>query len=70
MRHIYSAAKTKQNNKKRQGSRTRITTLSESKIVIRQTCQPMIKENLETHEKNLEILQKVARFYFFCPINI
>ena len=21
-----------------------------------QTCQPLIKENLETHEKNLEIL--------------
>ena len=72
MRHIYSAAKTKQNNnnKKRQGSGTRITTFSDSKIVIMQTCQPLIKENLQTHGKNLEILQKVVRFYFFRPINI
>ena len=30
-----------------------------------QSCQPLIKENLETHEKNLEILQIVVRFYFF-----
>ena len=28
------------------------------------TCQLLIKENLETHGKNLEILQKVVRFYF------
>ena len=35
-----------------------------------QTCQPLIKENLQTYEKkNREILQKVARFYFF-PIKI
>ena len=27
------------------------------------------KENLETHEKNLEILQKLVRFNFF-PIKI
>lgn len=56
MRHIYSAAKTKQNNKKRQRSGSRITTFSDSKIVIRQTFQPLIKENLQTHEKNMEIL--------------
>ena len=29
-----------------------------------ETCQLLIKENLETHGKNLEILQKVVRFYF------
>ena len=30
-----------------------------------QTCQTLIKENQETYEKKkLEILQKVARFYF------
>ena len=29
-----------------------------------QTCQPLVKENLETHEKNLEILQKIVRLYF------
>ena len=29
-----------------------------------QTCQLLIKENLETHGKNLEILQKVVRFNF------
>ena len=71
---VYSAAKTKQNNnkqiQKRQGSGTRITTFSDSKIVIRQTCQPLIKENLETHGKNLEILRKVVRLYFFRPIHI
>ena len=33
--------------------------------VLYQTCQSLVKENLETHEKNLEILQKIARFYFF-----
>ena len=32
-----------------------------------QTCQPLVKENLETHEKNLEILQKIVRFYFSVP---
>ena len=30
-----------------------------------QTCQPLIKENLEIHGTNQEILQKVVRFYFF-----
>ena len=72
MRHTYSAAKTKQNNnnKKRQESGTRITTFSDSKMVMMQTCQPLIKENLQTHGKNLEILQKLVRFYFFHPINI
>ena len=34
-----------------------------------QTCQPLVKENLETHEKNLEILQKIVRFYFFFRSN-
>ena len=29
-----------------------------------QTCQLLIKENLKTHGKNLEILEKVVRFYF------
>ena len=29
-----------------------------------QTCQPLVKENLETHEKNLETLQKIVRFFF------
>ena len=29
-----------------------------------QTCQLLIKENLETDGKNLEILQKVVRLYF------
>ena len=43
---------------------------SDSKIVIMRTCQPLIKENLQTHGENLEILQKVVRFYFFRPINI
>ena len=28
------------------------------------TCQPLIKGNLKTHEKNVEIVQKVVRFYF------
>ena len=32
---------------------------------LKQTCQPLIKENRETHEENLEILQKVVRFYLF-----
>ena len=27
----------------------------------------LTKENLEFHENNLEILQKVVRFYFFFP---
>ena len=30
-----------------------------------QTCQPVIKENLEIHGTNQEILQKVVRFFFF-----
>ena len=30
-----------------------------------QTCQPLIKENLETHEEKSEILQKGVRFSFF-----
>ena len=30
-------------------------------LSLMQTCQPLIKENLETHEKNLEIQQKVVR---------
>ena len=30
-----------------------------------QTCQPLIKEKLETYEKNQRILQKVVRFHLF-----
>ena len=37
------------------------------KMSVYQTCQPLVKENLETHEKNLEILQKIVRFYFSVP---
>ena len=32
--------------------------------------QPRVRENLESHEKNLQILQKVVRFYFSVPDQI